>query len=143
MIVNEAEDWELDYYGATIADKNGLAAILKKIERLLPKEELDKINKAILRRKYDTFRNEIDEDAYSTIEKAFNERKTVEISYFGMNSGEAGRRKVDVYHKTRKYVIAYCHLRSAIRKFRVSRIISAKLTKNTYTVPEGFNKDAY
>ncbi len=143
LIVNPSEEWELDYYDESVADKKGLVAILRKIENLLPKEDQEKINKNILRRRYDTFNSEVDEKVYSRIEKAFNERKIIEIGYFDMGSAEIIKREIDVYHKTRRYVIAYCHLRNAIRKFRTSRMVSAKLTDKNYSIPDDFDKNRY
>jgi len=142
LIVNPSEEWELDYYDEKIANKKGIKPILKKIEKLLP-SEIEETNKTILRRRYDSFNNEINETAYRKIEKAFNEQKTIEIGYFNMSSAEVRKREVDVYHKTRKYVIGYCHLRKAIRKFRTSRIVSAKLTNKRYDIPANFNKNKY
>jgi len=143
LIVNPSEDWELDYYDEPIADRRGLNTILRKIEGLLPKKELEEIKKNILRRRYDSFNTQIDENVYSKIEKAFNERKTVEIGYFDMSSAEVRKREIDVYHKTRKYIIAYCHLRKAMRKFSVSRVVSVKLTDKIYSIPDNFDKNNY
>ena len=141
LIVNLSEDWELDHYDEKVADRNGLRVIIKKIEKSLPKEESEKTKKIVLRRKYDTFNNEINESAYRNIENAFNIKKTVEIGYFDMASAKTRKREIDVYHKTRRYVIAYCHLRKAMRKFRTSRIVTVKLTKKGYTIPKNFDKN--
>lgn len=143
QLINPSEEWELDYFEEPLVDRKNVEALLKKIEKLMPKNELMGKRKKILRRRYDSFNNEIDEYVYEKIEKAFNERKTVEIGYFNMQSADIIKRKIDIYHKTRKYVIAYCHLRSAIRKFRTSRIVSAKLTAKTYDVPNNFDKNKY
>jgi len=143
LIVNPSEEWESDHYNEKIADRKGLKSILKKIESLLPKEDREETNKTVLRRKYSTFNNEIDESVYRKIEKAFNERKTIEIGYFNMESAEVTKRETDIYYKNRKYTIGYCHLRKEIRKFRTSRIVTAKLTNKTYTIPFNFNKNDY
>lgn len=143
LIINPSEDWEFDHYDEKIADRTGLKVIIKKIEKSLPKEESEKTKKTVLRRRYDTFNNEINESAYRKIENAFNNQKTVEIGYFDMASAETRKRNIDVYHKTRKYVIGYCHLRKAIRKFRTSRIVTAKLTDKNYTIPGNFDKNRY
>ncbi len=143
LIVNPSEDWELDHYDEKIADRKGLRPILKKIENSLPKEETEETKKTVLRRRYDTFNNEINESVYRKIENAFNNKKTVEIGYFDMASAETRKREIDVYHKTRRYVIGYCHLRKAIRKFRTSRIVSAKITYKGYTIPDNFDKNRY
>ncbi|MBU2443875.1 MAG: hypothetical protein KKF95_07420, partial [Nanoarchaeota archaeon] len=78
LIVNPSEDWELDHYDEKIADRTGLKVIIKKIEKSLPKKENEKTKKTILRRRYDTFNNEINELAYRKIENAFNNQKTIE-----------------------------------------------------------------
>ena len=143
LIVNPSEDWELDYYDEKITDRNGLKAIIKKVEKSLPKEESEKTKKTVLRRRYDTFNNEINESAYRKIENAFNNQKTIKIYYFDMDSAETRKREIDVYHKTRKYVIGYCHLRKAIRKFRTSRIVTANLTDKNYVIPDNFDKNRY
>ena len=143
LIVNPSEDWELDYYDEKIADRTCLKTIIKKIEKSLPKKESEKIKKTVLRRLYDTFNNEINESAYRKIETAFDNRKIIEIGYFDMASAETRKREIDVYYKTRKYVIGYCHLRKAIRKFRTSRIVTAKLTNKNYTIPANFDKNRY
>lgn len=143
LIVNPSGNWELDHYDEKIANRKGLKPIIKKIEKSLPKEETEETKKIVLRRRYDAFNNEINESVYRKIENAFNNKKTVEIGYFDMASAETRKREIDVYHKTRKYVIGYCHLRKAIRKFRTSRIVTAKLTDKNYKIPANFDKNRY
>ncbi len=60
-----------------------------------------------------------------------------------MESAEFSKRKLDIYYKSRRYVIGYCHLRKGIRKFRTHRIASAKLINNNYKIPEDFDKNNY
>lgn len=143
LIVNPSENWETDHYDEPIADKKGLKQILRKIELLLPKKDAEESKKTTLRRRYDTFNNEISEPVYRKIENAFEGRNTLEIGYFDMEYAEVIPRQVDVYYKSRRYVIAYCHLRKAIRKFRTSRITSAKTTGKNYKIPDEFNKNKY
>ncbi|MBS3154883.1 WYL domain-containing protein [Candidatus Woesearchaeota archaeon] len=143
LIINPNEELELDYHNKVLIDKKGLAPILNKIKKLLPEEESKEANKIVLRHKYDIFNSEVDENAYRIIEKAFNNKKTVEIEYFDIDSAETKKREIEVYHKTRRYVIAYCYLRKAMRKFRTSRIISAKITNKSYVIPNDFDKNKY
>ena len=143
LIVNPIESWEMDHYDEPIADKKGLKQILRKIEALLPKEDAEESKKTVLRRRYDSFNNEINESVYRKIESAFENNNTLEIGYFDMESAEVIPRQIDVYYKSRKYVMAYCHLRKAIRKFRTSRIVSAKITEKHYKIPNDFNKNRY
>jgi len=143
LIENPSESWEIDYYEKPLVDRKPLLIILKKIEKMLPKKEREGIIKDFLRRKYSTFNNEIDEKVYAVIEKAFDKLKTVEIGYFDMESAEIKKRLLDVYYKSRKYTIGYCHLRKAIRKFRTSKIAYAKITDKNYTIPDEFDKNDY
>src|SRR3989344_7692478 len=119
-------------------DKRLITSILKKINKNIPKETKEEIDKEFLRKKYHPYNNEIDKKSYSVLENGFDQLKTVEISYFNMNGAEFKKRKLDIYYKSRKYTIGYCHLRKGIRKFRTSRIASAKLTDDNYKIPENF-----
>jgi predicted DNA-binding transcriptional regulator YafY len=143
LLVNPSEEWELDFYDEPIVNRDGLTSILKKLERLVPKEKCEEVKKNILRRRYGAFNEQIDEVVYSKLEIAFNKRKTVEIGYFDMKSAEVKTRRIDIYHKTQRHVLAYCHLRKAMRKFRTSRIVSAKLTSKSYNIPDDFDKNRY
>jgi len=139
------EEYYDDYYGEykTPIKKKIIKSICSKINNFFPKVQKEKIDKDFLRKKYHTFNNEIDERVYSIIEKAFNQLKTVEIKYFNMESAEFSKRKIDIYYKSRRYTIGYCHLRKDIRKFRTSRISSAKITNETYQIPKDFDKNQY
>jgi len=134
-----------DYYDEyeTPIKKKIIKSILIKISGLLPEKQKIEIDKDFLRRKYYTFNNEINEGVYSIIEKAFLQLKTIEISYFNMESADFSKRKLNVYYKSRRYTIGYCHLRKDIKKFRTSRIASTKLTSDSYKIPEDFNKNEY
>ncbi len=145
QLPEDMDDW---YHSHSDFDKGPiekeiLLTILKKIETSIPQKEKEKINKNFLRKEYHPFNNEISEEVYDVIEKAFEDLKTIEIEYFNMQTAEFKKRKIDVYYKSRKYVIGYCHLRKDMRKFRTSRISSAKLTKTKYKIPEDFNKNNY
>ncbi|MFH0755543.1 MAG: WYL domain-containing protein [bacterium] len=123
--------------------KKIISSIIKKIEMFLSEDKKEEIDKDFLRKKYHSFNNEINEKVYATIENAFNMLRTIEISYFNMEKAEFSKRKLDVYYKSRRYVLGYCHLRKEIRKFRTHRIASAKITDDKYKIPENFNKNEY
>lgn len=137
------EDWELDYYEERLIGKKDIGDILSKLKLLLSEEERKIIDRMVLTRKYSTFANEIDEKVYLKIEKTFASRNTVEIKYFSLEKGEPIKRKIDIYYKSRRYVITFCHLRNSIRKFRTSRIVSAKITNKKYSIPENFDKNEF
>ncbi|MEK6850079.1 MAG: WYL domain-containing protein [Nanoarchaeota archaeon] len=134
-----------DYYDEyeTPIKKKIIKSILNKISNLLPENQKVEIDKDFLRKKYHTFNNEVDEKVYFVIEKAFSQLKAIEITYFNMENAEFSKRKLDVFYKSRRYTIGYCHLRKDIRKFRTSRIASAKLTNETYKIPKDFDKNQY
>lgn len=139
------EEMYNDYYGEfeEPISRKTIASILKKIDKRLPTEETQKINKNFLRRRYHTFNNYVSEKTYTTLKKALKHLKTAEIKYFNMDSAEFGTRSLNVYYTSSKYTIGYCHLRKAIRKFRTSRIASAKITASSYKIPKNFNKNDY
>ncbi len=141
---NEEEAYN-DYYDEyeEIISKKVISSILKKVAQQMPKETKGEIDKDFLRQKYHTYNNPINGKVYSTLKSALDKLKTVQISYFNMDSAEFKKRKVDVYYTSAKYTIGYCHLRKDMRKFRTSRIGSAKLTDGVYTIPKNFNKNDY
>jgi len=75
------------------------------------------------------------------LQEAFNRRATLEIEYSSSaaNNNRRHSRKIDIYHFDLGRVIAYCHLRKEMRTFNIRRILSAKLTENTYDIPANFN----
>ena len=139
------EEIHFDYYDnyEQITDNKTLSIILRRISNSLPQKEREEINKDSLRKKYSSFNNYLDEKVYTKIESAFENLRTVEITYFNMESAEFSKRKIDVYYKSRRYIIGYCHLRKAIRKFRTGRIASARLTEGKYKIPENFDRKKY
>lgn len=139
------EEAHFSYYDEyePLIDGKMLSVLLKKAGNMIQSKEKEDIEKDFLRRRYSFYNNEVDEKAYAVLEKAFEQLKTVEIEYFNMESAEFTKRKIDVYYKSRRYTIGYCHLRKNIRKFRTSRISSAKLTKETYKIPKNFDKKDY
>lgn len=141
---NDEENYNNDYneYEMSI-DKKQIKSILKKINNNLPNEAKDKIDKDFLRKKYHPYNNNIDSKVYTTLKKAFEQSKTVEIEYFNMEGAEFKKRKLDVYYTSTKYTIGYCHLRKEIRKFRTSRISSAKLINSKYKISKSFDKNDY
>ena len=138
-----AEEWELDHFDERLIDKRGIGRILEKLRGSLPGGVAEEVDRKLLLRKYSVFGSEVDEGVYSELERAFNNRNRVEIEYFSMERAEGVRRKIDIYYKSRKYIIAFCHLRGAIRKFRTSRIMNARSTNEKYSIPEDFDKGKF
>ncbi len=76
----------------------------------------------------------------SVIGEALAERKRLRIEYISSQDSDGmgfqKSRLIDVYAlKPNGEVEAYCHLRKAIREFRLNRILSAELTPESYELP--------
>ncbi|MBX9689380.1 MAG: WYL domain-containing protein [Candidatus Obscuribacterales bacterium] len=73
--------------------------------------------------------------------------RSVEINYYSAHSGITSTRKIDPYriieHSGAWYAVAYCHQRKDVVKFAVHRIRESKVLKESFTVKEGFDVDAW
>jgi predicted DNA-binding transcriptional regulator YafY len=143
LLANVDEAWELDEYGERLVNGRGIDRIIRKLEASLPKEQAEEIQKTVLLRRYHTYHDEVDERLYSTLDRAFQSKRRVEIDYFSIERAEATKREVDIYYLSRRYMIAFDHLRKAIRKFRASRVMKARIRNESYKIPESFDKHAY
>ena len=82
-----------------------------------------------------------DQPVLGVLEEAYKNRKRLVIEYVSSeNSDGLGFRKsrlVDIYRiKNKGEIEAYCHLRGAVRNFRIPRIIKAELTNDSYLIPQ-------
>lgn len=78
---------------------------------------------------------------------AIHERRRVRMVYRGRSQPESLQRDLDPYALVHgwgwRYCIGYCHLRGAIRSFRVDRILELALLDQTFELPASFNLQAY
>ena len=83
----------------------------------------------------------------SLLKDAARSRTRCRLLYLKPNDPDAEEREVDpyslVYGSGKWYVIGYCHLRKAIRAFRVDRVLRASLLESDYAVPEDFDPTSY
>jgi predicted DNA-binding transcriptional regulator YafY len=90
---------------------------------------------------------EVSINIFEAISQAAMQYRTLEISYFTQSRGELTQRRIDPYHihnqKGDWYVIAFDHLRGAIRDFHLSRIRSFTITKDRFKVRADFNLGVY
>lgn len=92
-----------------------------------------------------------DAAALPKLQAAIAERKTVKFSYYAISQDEELEREVDPYGLQlvggEWYLIGRCHLREAVRTFRLSRIRSrvthATRAPHDFTVPDDFDLGAY
>ncbi|MFX1536600.1 MAG: helix-turn-helix transcriptional regulator [Promethearchaeota archaeon] len=136
-------EWEQEDYGVRFVKRKEIKPLIKKLGTLVPKEEIEKIDKEIMRNKYGGFSYGPDEQVYAVLKKAFDKKRIVEVEYYSPSREEVTQRRISIFYLSRRYIIAYCHKREDIRKFRADRFISAKLMKERYTIPVDFDKKEY
>lgn len=81
------------------------------------------------------------------IEDAFRNRKRLAIEYVSSeNSDGLGFKKarlIDVYSIKKDAVEAFCHLRGGLRLFRISRILKAEPTHESYAIPGDMQRSLF
>lgn len=131
-----SETWGELYRGAA-------QGAMAKIENILPNEQRDEINWA--RRSLVT-KNLYRADLTSLspimekLRSAAREHRQISMVYQGLANTKPGKRKVDPYALVFRsgwwYVVGYCHLRTALRTFRVDRIQKMTVLEQTFTMPD-------
>lgn len=123
---------------------------MAKIENILPNEQRGEVDWA--RRSLVT--TELQRANLSSIspilEKlrfAARERRQVSALYQSQNNSKGNKRNIDPYALVFRsgwwYLVGYCHLRSALRTFRVDRMQSLKVLGKSFEMPVGFDIHAY
>jgi len=81
------------------------------------------------------------------LRRATRERRRVAMVYRGRGQPEPLQRDLDPYALVHRwgwwYVIGHCHLRRAVRTFRVDRIVELTLLDRTFDVPADFDIREY
>jgi predicted DNA-binding transcriptional regulator YafY len=85
-----------------------------------------------------------------TLEKlrlATRERHQISALYQSQNNPKGAKRKIDPYALVFRsgwwYLVGYCHLRTALRTFRVDRIQSLTVLEKSFETPGDFDIHAY
>lgn len=77
------------------------------------------------------------------LEQAVEKEFSVEIDYRTGREEQPKNRRIDpygvVYWNNKWYIVAFCHLRNEIRRFRVDRILQIKCTQINFKRPEAFS----
>ncbi|MBL8077542.1 MAG: YafY family transcriptional regulator [Anaerolineales bacterium] len=78
---------------------------------------------------------------------AARERRQVSALYQSQSTSKENKRNIDPYALVFRggwwYLVGYCHLRSALRTFRVDRIQSLKVLEKSFEMPVGFDIHTY
>ncbi|MFW6377711.1 MAG: helix-turn-helix transcriptional regulator [bacterium] len=87
------------------------------------------------------------QDLISSVEKAIELKKCIEIEYNSLADSKVRKRKLDPYNLILKdgacYLVGYCHLREDIRTFRIDRVKSFELLNNTFKIKNKYSADEY
>ncbi len=88
-----------------------------------------------------------DRQTLQSLFTALTKQRRVSIAYEGRERAGMTRRKIDPIHLTRCegqwYLIAFCHLRQAIRTFVPSRMKDVRVLEEKFTRPKDFDPEAH
>ena len=85
----------------------------------------------------------------ATVAESWVSQRQLKIMYQPLADEKPTERVIEPYYIEpasfghASYVIGYCHLKKAIRTFKIERIESANLTAETYTIPSDFDANKY
>ena len=81
------------------------------------------------------------------IRQGARQRRQIKMMYQGSTSLEATERQVNPYALVHRggwwYLVGYCHLRQALRTFRVDRIQGLEILNQSFQMPEEFDARAH
>ncbi len=141
MLGYPEEVWEQEHYDDDeLVNRKEIELLIDKLKGNIPPEELERIDKETMMEKYGGFSRSPDKRVYTVLEGAYKKKRIAGVEYFSPSREKVTQRKIAIYYLSRKYIIAYCHKRKKIRKFRADRFISAKLNDEKYTIPKTFDK---
>ena len=125
-----------------VPDKE-LRRLSKKLRAMIPEEDAEEMGRKMMMHRYGGFSDGPDEMVCSIMPRAPKKRLTLASDYFSPDREELTRREVGIYCLSRGYVTAFCRLRGEMRKSRVDRFVTAKVTKKRYSVPADLDRKEY
>ena len=125
-------------------------AALAKLEQVLPNDQRQEVAWA-RRTLVVSGLHRSDADALAPnleiLRAAVRQQRRVSLAYLGSGQSEATCRQGDPYALVHRwgwwYVAGFCHLRQAVRSFRVDRIHNLEMLEPTFQAPADFNIQAY
>jgi predicted DNA-binding transcriptional regulator YafY len=118
---------------------------LAKIERVLPVTVRERAQAVSDTLKLDIWRTQEPAamDIIVSVSTAIQQRLSIQFHHRKLHDEDGSERCIDpygiVYRGGRTYVTGYCHLREAIRIFRLDRVTDVKLLDTTFEPPPGFD----
>ena len=129
-------------YGGIDVGKNALKIIDKIINKMptINQAFIENLNKEYLISDTDLLaEKDINSELLDEIRDAIAKKKRISIKYHSFNSDESTEREVDPYlieiQDGGYHIIGFCHLRKSLRVFRIARIQSIKVLKDSFERP--------
>jgi predicted DNA-binding transcriptional regulator YafY len=125
------------------ADALAIEGALAKIERVLPENLRGRLQavQAVVSFSPSPPRPQPSGDILMLLSTAAQQTRRVHLRY--QSRGEETTRSFDpyglVFHWDRWYTVGWCHLRNAVRVFRLDRVLAAELEADTFTRPPEFD----
>ncbi|HJZ47297.1 MAG TPA: YafY family protein [Roseiflexaceae bacterium] len=125
------------------ADAAAIEGVLAKIERVLPEALRSRVQavQEVVAFQSAPAAPQPESAIVMAISTAAQQRRRVQLRY--RSHGDETERRFDSYglvvHWERWYTVGWCHLRQAVRVFRLDRVISADLVTETFTRPPDFD----
>lgn len=123
---------------------------LAKLENVLPDEQRSQVawaRRSLVVAGMRRARLENVEGYLETLRRAVREQRQVSMEYRGSNDQDGVLRCVDPYALLFRggwwYMVGHCHLRDAVRLFRIDRIQELALLRETFKLPGDFDVHAY
>lgn len=129
-------------------DTATLGAALAKLEALVPLGALSLLRRELARSGAADAAGARRAAMLQVVQQARMERRRVRIVYeTAMRGGARSERVIEPYHLLRYgrfwILVAYDHLRGAVRDFKIDRIRAATLLDERYAIPDDFDVKAY
>ncbi|MBI9047431.1 MAG: transcriptional regulator [Anaerolineaceae bacterium] len=87
------------------------------------------------------------QDMLLLFNRAYYERKKIQMIYLTQNQDQAKQRIVEPYailpYGRSWFLVAYDHYREAVLQFKLDRVQQAEILEETYHIPEDFDLDDY
>ncbi|WP_416150213.1 helix-turn-helix transcriptional regulator [Salipaludibacillus sp. HK11] len=130
---------EAGYYGG-----EALNRVISKLRKYSNQEQETKINNHLTSLEVISRLSSLAMEPFlKELEQAVADGYSVKVLYLKSGEGQSKDRLVDpyriIYWHNKWYVIGFCHLRKAIRSFRVDRMESLMITENKFNRPDNFS----
>ena len=137
-----------ELWGALYA--TAAAGALAKLDNVLPDEQRQEVawaQRALVATGMHRTPPEIVATQLAPLRQAIHDQRQVAISYQGRTQPETTTRTVDPYALVHRwgwwYLVGYCHVRAAVRSFRLDRISQLQTLARPFSQPADFDINTY